>query len=78
MLGTTYRKAEIVGPDGVGRNYMMMKLEKVGRVPQGSNSHSKNGSLDTSILTILSAILSSVLALILPESIPGDIQGLRW
>ena len=34
MLGTTYRKAKIVGPDGVGRNYMMMKLEEVGKVPE--------------------------------------------
>ena len=34
VLGTTYRKAKIVGPDGVGRNYMMMKLEEVGRVPE--------------------------------------------
>ena len=34
VLGTTYRKARIVGPDGVGRNYMMMKLEEVGRVPK--------------------------------------------
>ena len=30
VLGTTYRKAKIVGPDGVGRNYMMVKLEEVG------------------------------------------------
>ena len=34
MLGMTYRKAKIVGPDGVGRNYIMMKLEEVGRVPK--------------------------------------------
>ena len=34
MLGTTYRKTKIVGPDGVGRNYMMMKLEEVGKVPE--------------------------------------------
>ena len=34
VLGTTYRKAKIVGPDGVGRNYMMMKLKEVGRVPK--------------------------------------------
>ena len=34
VLGTTYRKAKIVGPDGVGRNYMMMKLEEVGKVPK--------------------------------------------
>ena len=34
VLGMTYRKAKIVGPDGVGRNYMMMKLEEVGRVPK--------------------------------------------
>ena len=34
MLGTTYRKAKIVGPDGVGRNYMIMKLEEVGRIPE--------------------------------------------
>ena len=32
VLGMTYRKAKIVGPDGVGRNYMMMKLEEVGKV----------------------------------------------
>ena len=30
----TSRKAKIVGLDGVGRNYMMMKLEEVGRVPE--------------------------------------------
>ena len=34
VLGTTYRKAKIVGPDGVGKNYMMMKLEEVGKVPK--------------------------------------------
>ena len=34
VVGMTYRKAKIVGPDGVGRNYMMMKLEEVGRVPE--------------------------------------------
>ena len=34
VLGMTYRKAKIVGPDGVGRNYIMMKLEEVGRVPK--------------------------------------------
>ena len=34
VLHTTYRKAKIVRPDGVGRNYMMMKLEEVGRVPK--------------------------------------------
>ena len=34
VLGMTYRKAKIVGPDGVGRNYIMMKLEEVGRVPE--------------------------------------------
>ena len=34
VLGMTYRKAKIVGPDGVGRNYMMMKFEEVGRVPK--------------------------------------------
>ena len=34
VLHTTYRKAKIVGPDGVGRNYMMMKLEEVRRVPK--------------------------------------------
>jgi hypothetical protein len=34
VLGTTYRKAKIVGPDGVGRNYMMVKLEEVGRIPK--------------------------------------------
>ena len=33
VLGTTYRKAKIVGPDGVGRNYIM-KLEEVGKVPK--------------------------------------------
>ena len=34
VLGMTYRKAKIVGPDGVGRNYMMMKFEEVGRSPR--------------------------------------------
>ena len=34
VLGTTYRKAKIVGPDGVGKNYMMVKLEEVGRIPK--------------------------------------------
>ena len=34
VLGTTYRKAKIVGPDRVGRNYIMMKLEEVGKVPK--------------------------------------------
>ena len=34
VLGRTYRKAKIVGPDGVGRNYIMMKLKEVGRVPE--------------------------------------------
>ena len=34
VLGMTYRKAKIVGPDGVGRNHMMMKLEEVGKVPE--------------------------------------------
>ena len=34
MLGMTYRKAKIVGLYGVGRNYIMMKLEEVGRVPK--------------------------------------------
>ena len=34
VLGTTYRKTKIVGPDGVGRNYLMMKLEEVGKVPE--------------------------------------------
>ena len=32
VLGTTYRKVTIVGPYRVGRNYIMMKLEEVGRV----------------------------------------------
>ena len=34
VLGTTYREAKIVTPDGVGRNYMMMKVEEVGKVPE--------------------------------------------
>ena len=34
MLGTTYRKVKIVGLYGVGRNYIMMKLKEVGRVPK--------------------------------------------
>ena len=34
VLGTTYRKAKIVGSYGVGRNYIMMRLEEVGRVPE--------------------------------------------
>ena len=34
MLGTTYRKEKIVGSYGVGRNYILMKLEEVGRVPE--------------------------------------------
>ena len=34
VLGTMYRKVKIVGPHGVGRNYIMMKLEEVGRVPE--------------------------------------------
>ena len=34
VLGMMYRKAKIVGPYGVGRNYIMMKLEKVERVPE--------------------------------------------
>ena len=34
VLGTTYRKVKIVGSYGVGRNYIMMKLEEVGRVPE--------------------------------------------
>ena len=34
VLGTTYRKAKIVGPDRVGGNYMMMKLKKEGKVPE--------------------------------------------
>ena len=34
VLGTTYRKAKIVGLYGVGRNYMMMKLKEVGRAPR--------------------------------------------
>ena len=34
VLGTTYRKAKIVGLYGVGRNYIMIKLEEVGRVPE--------------------------------------------
>ena len=29
-----YRKVKIVGLHGVGRNYIMMKLEEVGRVPE--------------------------------------------
>ena len=34
VLGMTYRKAKIVGPDGVGKNYMMMKLEEEERFPR--------------------------------------------
>ena len=34
VLGTTYRKAKIVGSYGVGKNYIMMRLEEVGRVPE--------------------------------------------
>jgi hypothetical protein len=34
VLGTTYRKAKIVGSYGMGRNYIMMGLEEVGRVPE--------------------------------------------
>ena len=34
VLGMTYRKVKIVGPYRVGRNYIMMKLEEVGRVPE--------------------------------------------
>ena len=34
VLGTTYRKARIVGSYGIGRNYIMMRLEEVGRVPE--------------------------------------------
>ena len=34
VLGTRYRKAKIVGPFGVGRNYIMIKLEEVERVPK--------------------------------------------
>ena len=34
VLGTTYRKVKIVGPYRVGRNYIMMKLEEVRRVPE--------------------------------------------
>ena len=34
VLDRTYRKAKIVGPYGVGRNYIMMKLEEVERVPE--------------------------------------------
>ena len=35
VLGTTYRKARIVGSYGVGRNYIMMRLEEVGQIPKG-------------------------------------------
>ena len=34
VLGTTYRKVKIVSSYGVGRNYIMIKLEEVGRVPE--------------------------------------------
>jgi hypothetical protein len=34
VLGMTYKKAKIVGPYGVGRNYIMMTLKEVGRVPK--------------------------------------------
>ena len=34
MLGTTYKKAKIVGSYGMGRNYIKMRLEEVGRVPE--------------------------------------------
>ena len=34
MLGMTYRKAKMVGPDGVGRTFRMLKLEEVGNVPE--------------------------------------------
>ena len=34
VLDMMYRKAKIVGLYGVGRNYIMMKLEEVGRVPE--------------------------------------------
>ena len=34
VLGTTYRKVKIVSSYGVGRNYIMIRLEEVGRVPE--------------------------------------------
>ena len=34
VLGTTYRKAKTVGLYGMGRNYIMIKLEDIGRVPE--------------------------------------------
>ena len=34
VLYTTYRKVKIVGLYGVGRNYIMIKLEEVKRVPE--------------------------------------------
>ena len=34
VLGTTYRKTKTVGSYGVSRNYIMMRLEEVGRVPE--------------------------------------------
>ena len=34
VLGMTYKKAKIVGSYGVGRNYIMMTLKEVGRVPK--------------------------------------------
>ena len=34
VLGMTHRKAKIVGPYGVGRNYIIMKLKEVGRVSE--------------------------------------------
>ena len=67
MLGKMYRKAKIVGLYGVGRNYIMMKLEEV-----GSNSHSENGGLDMPILSFLSALFPSVLVLVLLEVLPQD------
>ena len=34
VLGKTYRNAKIIGSYGVGKNYVMMKLEEVGRFPE--------------------------------------------
>ena len=76
MLGTTYRKAKIVGSYGVCRNYIMMRLEEVGRVPEDQIAIQR--MVVSTCPSPLSFQLSfHVLALIHPKLLLGDIQRLH-